>query len=110
MPADIALDDAEPRRRAETAADLRALGWTCGVIAVITLLLALFSAQSMKSWADTLPPTRTNLAVPQAVEGWFGLTDQLGLAAPRAELRSAWASLHRPKFPQRPASAVAAQR
>ena len=101
MPTDIAAN-APPRARTETAADLRSLGWTCGVIAVIVLLLALFSAQSMKSWAETLAPTPTNLAIKQAAEGWFDVTDHLGLAAPRAGLRSAWTALHQPKFPQAP--------
>jgi hypothetical protein len=93
MPTDIAVDAAAPAAMEDipaTAEDERALGWTCSVIAVITLLLALFSAASMKSWSETLAPTATNAVIRQAAEGWYDLTDHLGLAAPRAGLRAVW--------------------
>ena len=100
MPTDVTLDAAKPVAHAR--ADTGGLAWTCGVILVIVVLLALFSAQSMKSWAETLPPTPTNLQIRQAVEGWYDVTDHIGLAAPRAGMRSAWTALHQPKFPQAP--------
>jgi hypothetical protein len=100
MPTDIAIDAAaQPQGAVQAHEDTLSLAWTCGVIVVITALLALFSAQSMKSWAETLPPSPTNLIVRQAAENWFDVTDNLGLAAPRAGLRSVWTSLHQPTFP-----------
>jgi hypothetical protein len=101
MPTDVTSDAAvsAPARAAE---DAGGLGWTFGVIATITVLLALFSAQSMKSWAETLAPTPTNLQIRQAAEGWFDFTDHIGLAAPRAGLRSAWQQVREAKFPEPP--------
>jgi hypothetical protein len=104
MPTDIAIDEAA-EAAATTGEDARSLGWTCAVIAVITLLLALFSAASMKSWAETLPPTPANLTIRQTAEGWYDLTDHLGLAAPRAGLHSIWQSWREAKFPE-PAGAA----
>jgi hypothetical protein len=102
MPTDIALEAAAPVVLAAdipaTAEDERALGWTCGVIVVITLVLALFSAASMKSWAETLAPTPTNAVIRQAAEGWYDFTDHLGLTAPRAGLRSVWKGLRDARF------------
>lgn len=102
MPTDMAIDEAAAEAAPATAEDTRALAWTCRVIVVITLLLALFSAASMKSWAESLPPTPANLAVRQVAEGWYDTTDHLGLAAPRAGLRSLWSSWREAKFPQPP--------
>jgi hypothetical protein len=103
MPTDIAIDEAAGALQAPTTAgDGRSLAWTCGVIAVITVLLALFSAASMKSWSETLAPTPTNLVIRQAAEGWYDTTEHLGLASPRAGLRSLWQSWREAKFPQPP--------
>jgi hypothetical protein len=96
MAADIALEDAGETSAVD--ADSGALGWTVVVIAVMTVLLALFNAASIKSWAETLPPTPRNLAIHDAAENWYDLTERLGLAAPRASLRAVWTSAHAWRF------------
>jgi hypothetical protein len=96
MAADIALEDASEASAVD--ADSGALGWTIVVIAVMTVLLALFNAASVKSWAETLPPSPRNLAIHDAAESWFDLTERLGLAAPRGGLRAAWTSAHAWRF------------
>jgi len=105
MPTDITIDEATEAAAPAAAEDERSLAWTCGVIAVIALLLALFSAASMKSWAETLAPTPTNLTIRQAAEGWYDATERLGLAAPRAGLHALWQSWREAKFPEPPGTA-----
>lgn len=80
-----------------------ALAWTSTVIVTITVVLALFSAASMKSWAETLPPTPTNALIRQSAEDWFDTTERLGLAAPRAQLHALWQSLRARRFGHPPA-------
>jgi hypothetical protein len=80
-----------------------ALAWTSTVILTITVLLALFSAASMKSWAETLPPTPTNAIIRQYAEDWFDTTERLGLAAPRAALHAFWQSARAQRFGHPPA-------
>jgi hypothetical protein len=75
------------------------LGWTASVLVVMTALLALFNAASLRSWAETLPPTPANLAVYHAAEQWYDATAHLGLAAPRAAIRSLWTQARAAKFP-----------
>jgi len=111
MPADIAFQHAQAEESAAPAEAERSLVWTTLVIAVITLLLALFSAASMKSWADTLPPTPTNAVIRQSAESWSDLTERLGLAAPRAWLHDLWQSVRALRFDDgRPSDAPADQR
>ena len=106
MPTDIAIAVAPGALETPTTAeDARSLGWTCAVIAVITGLMALFSAASMKSWAETLAPTPANLAIRQAAEGWYDMTDHIGLAAPRAGLHGLWQSWREARFPEPPGAA-----
>jgi hypothetical protein len=101
VPADIALDDSQAS--AAPAEAERSLAWTGGVIAAITVLLALFSAASMRSWAETLPPTPQDAVIRQAAEGWSDLTERLGLAAPRAALHDAWRAARSARFDGRAA-------
>jgi len=84
-----------------------ALAWTSTVIVTITVLLALFSAASMKSWAETLPPTPTNAVIRQSAEDWYATTERLGLAAPRAGLHTLWQSVRARRFGGQPADDAA---
>ena len=104
MPTDITIDEATEAAAPAAAEDERSLAWTCGVIAVIALLLALFSAASMKSWAETLPPTPVNAVIRQSAEDWFATTERLGLAAPRAKLHALWQSARAAKFAGAPSA------
>src|SRR5579863_966478 len=97
MASDFVIAEAPvPASRAAAAKD--DLGWTSLVILVMTALLALFNAASLKSWAEGLPPTPANLAIYGAAEGWYDFTDHLGLAAPRAGLHRAWMSARALRF------------
>jgi hypothetical protein len=97
--ADIPFDHTTTALDVATPAESeRALAWTATVILVITLLLALFSAASMKSWAETLPPTPLNAVIRQSAEDWSDTTERLGLAAPRAQLHALWLSAKARRF------------
>jgi len=99
MAADTLFDHTSAAQAVATPAQSeRSLAWTTGVILVITALLALFSAASMKSWAETLPPTPVNAVIRQSAEDWFATTERLGLAAPRARLHALWQSARAAKF------------
>ena len=112
MAAEVLFDHSTATQAVATPAQGdRALAWTTGVILVITALLALFSAASLKSWAETLPPTPVNAVIRQSAEDWFATTERLGLAAPRARLHALWQSARAAKFGGAPsADAAAAQR
>jgi hypothetical protein len=99
MAADALFDHTSPAQAVATPVQSeRALAWTTAVIVVITALLALFSAASMKSWAETLPPTPVNAVIRQSAEDWFATTERLGLAAPRARLHTLWQGARAARF------------
>jgi hypothetical protein len=99
MAAEVLFDHSAAGEAVATPAQSeRSLAWTTGVIVVITALLALFSAASMKSWAETLPPTPVNAVIRQSAEDWFATTERLGLAAPRAWLHDQWQAARAAKF------------
>jgi hypothetical protein len=66
------------------------VGWTSLAITVAVGLLLLINAESVKSWVAQRPAGPATLAARQLAEQWWGLTDRLGLAAPRAALSEAW--------------------
>lgn len=74
------------------------LAWTTGAIAVAALFLALFNATSIRSWAVELPPTAINMQVVAAAEQWEGITEAIGIAAPRAFLHARWKDLQALRF------------
>ena len=99
MPAEVLFDHSAAGEAVATPVHSEhSLAWTTAVIFVITALLALFSAASMKSWAETLPPTPVNAVIRQSAEDWFATTERLGLAAPRARLHALWQSARAAKF------------
>jgi hypothetical protein len=105
MAADTLFDHTSAAQAVATPAQSeRSLAWTTAVIVVITGLLALFSAASLKSWAETLPPTPVNGVIRQSAEDWFATTERLGLATPRARLHDLWQSARAMKFAGAPAS------
>jgi hypothetical protein len=99
MAAEVLFDHSSAGQAVATPAQSeRSLAWTTAVILVITALLALFSAASLKSWAETLPPTPVNAVIRQSAEDWFATTERLGLAAPRARLHALWRSARAMRF------------
>ena len=93
-------DAAVPATEAKPASPASGLAWTSCVIATTCLLLALFNAASIRSWADGLAPTPANLAIQRAADGWADFTGVVGLAAPRAGLHSAWEAARGLRFPE----------
>jgi hypothetical protein len=71
-------------------ADKGGLVWASIAIASATLFLALFNAESARSWTAELSPTPDTVVLRQAASGWKGFTDRVGLDAPRAAVRAAW--------------------
>ena len=66
------------------------LRWTIVVMAVAGLVLALFNAHSLRSWAYGLKPGPINEPIVTLSEGWYDFTAALGLAAPSELLRGDW--------------------
>jgi len=99
MAADIAIDEVQAAARSLATEDRASLRWTVTVVVVMVVLLALFNAASMRSWADNLPPTSDNLAIRGVAERWSEATDRWGLSTPRARLRAGWEQARRWRFP-----------
>jgi hypothetical protein len=58
--------------------------WTTRIIIVATLMLAVFNASSIQTWATTLPPDWGSQTVDALAEVWTQRLGQLGLDRPRA--------------------------
>jgi len=78
------------------------LRWTSVTIALATALLALTNAQSLRVWAEEMPPERPGaIALVQATTAWEESVAGLGLG--RARLHKAWKGLEQAKWtPQEP--------
>jgi hypothetical protein len=68
----------------------RSRRWTTRTVLAATLLLAVFNARSLSSWASTLAPTWGSVTVRELAEVWSSRMAAAGLDAPRAGMRSAW--------------------
>jgi hypothetical protein len=67
-----------------------ALGWTISVVAMTTVLLALFNAQALDAWANDLSPTPEVERIVAAASAWRGQTDRYALGAPHARVHALW--------------------
>jgi hypothetical protein len=76
----------------------RPLAWTVTVIAVASLVLALFNAGAIRGWAYDLKPTAFNQRIIGAAEGWYELTASMGLHRPGATMRGWWQSAQALRF------------
>ncbi|MCW3836755.1 hypothetical protein ACFQ1E_12245 [Sphingomonas canadensis] len=74
------------------------LRWTTIVIAVATLFLALFNAQTIRSWAYQLPPSPLSASIAGAAETWFNITASVGLDRPYAALHAWYGDLKDARF------------
>lgn len=96
FPADLA-DDAD--------LGAGALRWTAMVVVLTTALLALVNAQSIRSWAEELPPGPTTVQLVSAAGAWEEATAQTGLGTGRARLHKAWRGFEEARWtPQAQAS------
>lgn len=76
-----------------------ALGWTAAVVAITTLLLAVFNAQALEGWADDLTPSPAVGHVVAAASAWRARTDRYALGVPRRRLHAAWKAAERAGHP-----------
>lgn len=67
-----------------------ALRWTCGVLALSTLALALLNAQAIVNWTGELPATPGTARVMVAADAWKARTADLRLDVAQEGLRRAW--------------------
>ncbi len=68
----------------------RARRWTTRVIAVAALTLFVLNAQSLKSWASTLPPTWGSETLRLVAGEWADRLADAGLDAPRHSMHDAY--------------------
>jgi hypothetical protein len=74
-----------------------ALGWTAATIALATVLLALTNAQSLRTWAEEMPPERPGvIALVEATTAWEERVAGLGLG--RARLHKAWKRIEQARW------------
>jgi len=74
------------------------LRWTATVIATAAALLALFNATALVGWAHDLPPGLESAKIVAVAEGWYGVTDRLGLTVPGELVRAGYDRLKAARF------------
>lgn len=74
------------------------LRWTTVVIATATFFLFLTNAVTIDGWAKELPPGPMAARLIGVTSGWVGITDRLGLGAPRAAVHSRWKEAEAARF------------
>lgn len=74
------------------------LRWTMTVIAIAALVLVLFNAGSLRSWADALKPTPVNDRIVVAADAWYDVTATIGLNRPADALRAGWEKVQQARF------------
>lgn len=78
--------------------DRHGLRWTTMVIVTAAALLALFNATALLGWAQDLPPGPVSERIVTAAEGWYALTDRMGLTAPGKTIRAAYDRVKAARF------------
>jgi len=74
------------------------LGWTAGVLATATLVLAATNAVAIQGWLNEQPPGPVQAWAAGVADEWAGFTDRIGLARPRAALHSGWKRAEAARF------------
>ncbi len=67
--------------------------WAVRTVLFATLTLALLNAESLRSWATTLPPTWGSQTIRALADVWSTRTAAAGLDAPRKTLHDAYRGL-----------------
>jgi hypothetical protein len=67
-----------------------ALRWTCGLLAITAIALALFNADAIAAWTEDLSPGPGTARIVTAAEAWQAATARLGLGAPHTSLHHVW--------------------
>jgi hypothetical protein len=68
----------------------RSRRWTSRTLVTATLLLAVFNAHAIQSWASTLAPNWATVTIRELADVWGARMGAAGLDAPRRGMRSAW--------------------
>ena len=79
------LDLPEPDEREDSA-----LGWMTVVIGVISVLLLLTNAVSLRDWVDEQTPGPIQAQGAQVADEWLAISRAIGFAAPRDALHTQW--------------------
>lgn len=74
------------------------LRWTATAITVAALFLALFNATALAGWARDLPPGPRTEKIVAAAEGWYAITDRVGLTIPGKKIRAAYDRVKAARF------------
>ncbi|HWE46937.1 MAG TPA: hypothetical protein VG407_13005 [Caulobacteraceae bacterium] len=68
----------------------RALGWTSRTILIAALLMLVFNARSLQSWASTLPPQWGSETLRLVAGEWAGRLQDAGFDEPRRRAHAAY--------------------
>jgi hypothetical protein len=68
----------------------RSRRWTSRTLLTATVLLLIFNAHALQSWASTLAPNWTSLTIRQLADVWSGRMAAAGLDQPRSDMRASW--------------------
>jgi hypothetical protein len=74
------------------------LRWASQVIAVATLVLAVFNAHALRGWSYQLAPNDYSARIVTIAEAWYDLADQAGLNRPFEAMHAAWQSAKDARF------------
>ena len=87
------LDLPEPDLSEESA-----LGWMSAVIAIVSVVLLLTNAVSLRDWVDEQAPGPIQAQAAQAADQWLALSRAIGFAAPRDALHTQWKRAEAARF------------
>jgi hypothetical protein len=74
------------------------LGWTFATIVIATLILLFANAVSLRDWIDDLPPSPAQAQAAEFADQWVGITEAMGIAAPRDFLHAQWKRAEEVRF------------
>ncbi len=84
------------------------LGWTFGVILIAALFLLFTNAVSLRDWLDDLPPGPVQAQAAGIADQWVGVTEAMGIAAPRDIMHAQWKRAEEARFHAKPGEGEAA--
>jgi hypothetical protein len=77
-----------------------AVAWTSKIIAVAAVTLLLTNPASLKGWIAQQRPEAVPPMARAAVDGWWNITEGLGLTTPRTAIERIWRGAQAAEWPQ----------
>ena len=96
-PVDLPADDQEE----EGYGSGGGLLWSTATIVIASLILLLTNAVTLSDWVEDMPPSQPQTEAAGLAADWRDTTDQLSLAAPRAQLHGLWKRAEAARFPEK---------